>query len=242
MSFMDLFFKQENANPAPSAPAPGNPAVANPGTPAKLGDPPVKTANENGTMPGTGELPPNPLDVYKKMFDNAANPATSEPPSFALDPKVVNEVAGKMDFTAGLDQEMLTKALSGDASALLSVIKASSQNAYKTALEHTTALSDAHLKQRTEFDQKRIASGVRRQLTESELANVPNFDHPVVAAQLKSTAAAFARANPDATPQQIATAAKQYITDLASALNPSAPGSTDSTKAGEVDWDKYFNS
>lgn len=194
-------------------------------------------------MPGTSPNMENPLDSYKKMFDNANKDSELQAPSFKIDSKVLNDVSSKMDFTRGINQEVLSKATSGDVSALMDIIKTVGQNAYKASLEHNTALTDTYLNQRGEFDKKSLEKGVKSQLTSEALSNAPNYNHPVVKAELNRIASQFAAANPDSSPQEIAKAAQKYISDLQSALNPSDPSknSDGSDKPEEMDWSKYLN-
>jgi hypothetical protein len=84
-----------------------------------------------------------------------------------------------------------------------------------------------------------MKSGVRGELTTQALSDAPNFDHPVIRQELIRVAEQFAKANPDASPQEIATSAKQYMTDIASALNPKAPPKKEAD--GERDWMKYLS-
>jgi hypothetical protein len=200
-------------------------------------NPPTTTVN--GKMPGTEPGNENPLDVYKKMFENAASNTPEEAPKFAIDPKVLGDVSGKMDFTRGINQETLQKATSGDVNALMDIIKKVGQNAYRASIEHNTALTDTFINQRSDFEGKKIKSGVRQELTSSALASTPNYQHPVVKQELNRIASQFAAANPDASPQEVAQAAKKYIDDLQSALNPSTD-KKDDEKNGEMDWSKYL--
>lgn len=240
MSIMDFFKPSATTNDSPNNQNPGNPSSNDPSKDGKqnLSDSPPAT-NKEGKVPGSNETPENPLDIYSKMFENAAKNSDIQAPDFSLDPKVVNEVSSKLDFTKEVSPELMEKALGGDTKALLSVIQQTSQNAYKAALQHGTALTDTFVKQRSDYDQKTINSGVRRELTSHALSEAPNFNHPVVRQELNRVAAQFAKANPDASPQEIAKSAQQYLTDLSSALNPSAkPAQAE----GEMDWAKYLNS
>lgn len=47
-----------------------------------------------------------------------------------------------MDFTKGINGEVLQKATSGDVNALLDIIKTVGQNSYRAAIEHNTALTE----------------------------------------------------------------------------------------------------
>lgn len=231
MGIMDIF----RSSPASQAPQSQQP------TPGKedlnTSNP---TVDATGKIPGTEPLNQNPLDIYSKMFDNAANNSDIQAPTFKLDPKVLGDVSSKMDFTRGINQEILSKATNGDVSALMDIIKTVGQNAYKASLEHSTSLTDTFLTQRGEFEGKQVAKGVKNQLTSNELSNAPNYSHPVVKAELNRVAAQMSAANPDASPQEIAKAAQQYINDLSSALNPKTSSNSPSNGNGDFDWTKYL--
>ena len=237
MGIMDLFKPQ--TQPSSSAPAGGTTPPNTP--PAKdnlTQNPPA--VGPDGKMPGTDPNNQNPLDVYSKMFDNANNSSDIQAPTFKIDPKVLSDVSSKMDFTKGINGEVLQKATSGDVNALLDIIKTVGQNSYRAAIEHNTALTDTFLNTRGEFEKKSLERGVKSQLTASELSNAPNYNHPVVKAELNRIASQFAAANPDASPQEVAKAAQKYISDLQAALNPETKKG--SSEEEEMDWSKYLGS
>jgi hypothetical protein len=233
MGIMDMF-----RSPPSTSSTEGQSQQPTPGKDSLSAPNPVVDAT--GKIPGTEPLNQNPLDIYSKMFDNAANNSDIQAPTFKLDPKVLGDVSSKMDFTRGINPEVLTKATSGDVSALMDIIKTVGQNAYRTSLEHSTSLTDTFLTQRGEFEGKQVAKGVKNQLTSNELSNAPNYSHPVVKAELNRVAAQMSAANPDASPQEIAKAAQQYINDLSSALNPKASNGSPSDGNGDFDWTKYL--
>lgn len=233
MSIMDLFKPQQK--PAESTqPQQNTPPQAK----QNLSDNPPST-DASGKMPGTEPANQNPLDEYRKIFDNANNGSEIVAPDFSLDPKVLRDVSSKMDFTRGINQEVVQKATSGDVSALMDIIKQVGQNAYRASIEHNTALTDSFIKQRGEFEKKNLEQGVRQHLTQSELSNTPNYQHPVIKAELNRVASQFAAANPDASPQEVAQAAKKYLDDLHAALNPQS-GKKGEENTGEMDWSKYI--
>lgn len=229
MSIMDMF---------KSSPAPDNNSSQPPTEKSLSASPP--STDPSGKIPGSDGIQVNPLDAYKKMFDNADKSSDIQAPSFKLDPKVLGEVSKSMDFTKGIDPSLLEKALGGDAKSLMQVIQSVGQNSYSASLEHATALTETHLGQRAAFEGSRVDKGVKQQLTSNALSTATNYGHPVVKAELNRVASQYAAANPDASPQQIATAAQKYIADLNSALNPSkTPEQV--TKEGETDWTKYLS-
>lgn len=233
MGIMDMFRSSSSSSSTEGQsqqPTPGKESLSDP----------TPTVDATGKIPGTEPLNQNPLDIYSKMFDNAANNSDIQAPSFKLDPKVLGDVSSKMDFTRGINQEVLSKATNGDVSALMDIIKTVGQNAYRASLEHSTSLTDTFLTQRGEFEGKQVAKGVRNQLTSNELSNAPNYSHPVVKAELNRVAAQMSAANPDASPQEIAKAAQQYINDLSSALNPKTSSNSPNDGNGDFDWTKYL--
>lgn len=201
----------------------------------------------NGKMAGTTNEPANPMDQYSKLWENATNQQDT-PPQFQLDPKVLQDVSGKMSFTDGVPQELMQRATSGDMTALVEMMNFVGQNAYKMSLQHGSALTDRFVAARSDFDSKSLAPKVKGELTNAALSNLPNFNHPVVKQQLRDTANRLQAQNPDASPQQIADMAKQYISDLASAIGGnqnnqqgSGQNSNGSAQQNETDWDAYLS-
>lgn len=186
----------------------------------------------------------NPLDVYQKMFDNASKNSGIQAPSFSIDPTVLNDVSSKMDFTKGINPDLVQKATAGDANAMIQLIQETGRNAYRASLEHATKLTDTHLGQRSEYESQRLQKGVKQQLTSDALSSNTNFNHPVVKSELNRIARDLANSTEfaDASPQEIAKAAKKYFDDVYSAINPADPSkdSTGNIKPKEVDYVSYL--
>lgn len=232
---MNIFSTMFNTKPLDDANAP--PAAPQAGDKPLSAAPP--TADPTGKLPGD-VAPVNPLDAYKKMFDNAAKNSDIQAPSFKIDPKILGEVSNTMDFTKGVAPELMEKALAGDAKSLLAVIQSVGRNSYSASLEHATALTETHLGQRTDFESKRLDQGVKQHLTSNALSTAPNYNHPVVKNELNRVATHLSRENPDASPQEIASAAQQYIADLSAALNPPKTKAQEQAASGEMDWSQYL--
>jgi len=202
-----------------------------------------------GTLPGANPNDPaksteSPLDSYQKMFDNASKNSDIQAPNFSIDPTVLADVSSRMDFTKGINPELIQKASSGDINAMMQVIQEVGRNSYRASLEHTTKLTDTHLGQRSEYETKRLQQGVKQQLTSDALASNANYKHPVVAAELNRIAKQFQNSPEyaDATPQEIAEAAKNYLNEINSAMNPKDPkkDSAGNNKPAEIDYTKYI--
>lgn len=197
-------------------------------------------ANPKGNPANDTQQVENPLDQFKGMFDNT-NTNTERAPSFILPQDKINDVASKLNFTQSVPPELMQKAMSGDAQAMMDVMNVVGQQAYARSLEHTTTLSDNYMNSRLDFEGKSLGSKVKEHLTSAELSTkTPGFDNPVVKAQLSSTAKELARMYPDATPAEIAQKARDYITTLANSINPTNTEAAEQAKASETNWDDYF--
>jgi hypothetical protein len=205
--------------------------------------------NQGGGTPNpvtnNPETMPNPLDAYAKMWDTA-NKQTEAAPEFNLDPKVLGDVTGSMNFLDGIPQELQQRATSGDSAALMEMMNLVGRNTYKMALQHTSSLTGKFVDARSQYDSKRIPGNVRNELTQNALSSTPNYQHPVVRQQLKDVAERLQSQNPEASPQQIADMAKKYLSDLVSAINPQsgqqndANGNPAQQSQGPTDWDKWL--
>ena len=252
MGLMDRFRGNSSSNsggnntsaPQPAAPnqggQPGAQSAAPNAAPNNQQQQNNQQQNDGQNTVGTNE-PKNPMDAYAKLFDTTNQQADAPAPAFNIDPKILTEVSGKLRFTDGIDKELITKATSGDYSAMLEVMNTVGQRAYQTAISHGTSLTDKYLSARKEHDFKGIGSTVKKELVNSALNNTPNYNHPVVKAQLNMVAEAMRRENPDASPQEIAEAAQQYIQDLADAIKPEDPVKKAKAKEAEgVDWTSFL--
>lgn len=226
MSIMDFFKTPEPV--AAGIQAPVSPPV-----------PPSPPTTPDGKMPGTNQGHVNPLDAYAKVFENVNTPGDI-PPSFTIDPKVLSEVSGSLNFTNNIPADLMQKATSGDANAMVQLMNHVAQQAYQASLHHSSALTDKFVNARSSFDLKSVGSKVKGELTNTAMAAIPNYKHPAVKLQLNMIADAMSRQNPDASPQEIAKAASQYIQDLASAINPTTGNSQQSKESSGEDWSAYF--
>jgi hypothetical protein len=232
MSIMD-FFRAAPTPASTNAPAPTPaPAPTSSGTPAPNG----QTGNHNTS--GATNTPVNPLDAYSKMYDNT-NKATPEvAPTFALDNETVGKVTNSLDFTKSVPAELMTKALAGDAQALIEAMNHVGRGAYQTSLQHQSMLTDKFVGSRLDFEGKQLGSKVKSELTSSALSSAPNYQHPVVKAELNRIANMLQQQHPDATPQQIAESAQKYLMDLNGALTPQSQQQQQSKE--EFDWASYL--
>lgn len=191
-----------------------------------------------GNQNAGSNQPADPLAIYGKMFDNPSQ--TDAPPSFSIDPKVMDGVVSSQDFMQGINPETVQKAQQGDWSAIQEMIQHASRGAYRAAIEHGGVLTDKFVGSYSNYSSKKLPDVLKGHMTEQSLAaNTPNFKNPVVKKQLTEIAQRLQRQNPDATAQEIADMSRQYLTDLMEAVNPQKQEQQQAN--AETDWDKFFD-
>lgn len=242
------------AVPAPNQPA--QQAAPNQGQAAPFNQEPNNmdkgivdpNGNANSANPQQQEstTTPNPLDNYSAMLDNGtkAEDNTPKAPVFELDPTRLNEVASNLNFSDGIPQDLMQKALTGDTQSLMEVINGVARNAYTNSLNHAAALTDTHVKQSLDYQQQNLGSAVKTELTSNELSSNPAMANPLVKSQLTQIAQQMSKAYPDAPPAEIAKMSQQYLQDMAQVVvgKPEGEQTTEATKASEVtDWGAYLS-
>jgi hypothetical protein len=218
----------------PPASAPSNIVDSNNPNPAPSPIPAVKPPENTST-----NVQPNPLDKYAELFNNASKANPTKAPEFTVDGKVVNEVAGTLDFMTGLPPEVLEKAKTGDAASLFEAIQHAGRQAYVHAIQHNSMLTGKFVDQRSSYDLNQVGTRVRSELTHNALNNGDIPLHPLQRAELKRIAEQLQAAHPDAPAADIAQQARTYLNDLAASF---AGPTNDNKKAsdGPTDWDEYF--
>lgn len=206
---------------------------------------PINSPSQGGNVEGTNK-PVDPVEFYNKMWSNNPNQQGEAPPKLAIDPKTLDQVSSQLDFMQGAPQELVQKATNGDVQALMALMNHVSKNAYRTSMQHQSAVTDAFVGQREEFFGKRIPGVIKDELTMNNLAGGANKAPAFVKQQLADIAKKIQAANPDASPEEVAQAARQYVADLSKAVNgdPVNQGGQQGQQRQqqETDWDAYFDS
>ena len=200
-------------------------------------NPDIKPEQQNGT----NQLPPNPLDVYAKLWETTNQGPQDTPPEFRIDPKVLGEVSSSMDFTKDIPPELMQQATNGDMNSLIQLMNHVGRAAYSASLNHGATLTDKFVGARSQYDLKSVGSKVKQEMVTSSFTDIPNSSHPVVKTELKRIATAMQQQHPDAHPAEIVQKTKEYWTLIQQATNPNAGGQgQQQQQPAETDWDKFF--
>lgn len=183
----------------------------------------------------------DPFDRFGKMFDNSQKPEVA--PGFAIDDKMLDDVASKQDPFAGIDADLLARADAGDSKAAREVMTMAMRNMYKTTVKHNGILGEKFVGAREEFQGKSFGKKVKSELTANSMADHPAMKSPVVKKQMNEAAQRFADAHPDMSPQEIKDMTVDYFKQLGALFNPQADGGAGGKSEPEdADFDQWFGS
>lgn len=224
--------QQQAPQSAPNAPSTsGGQASTNP------------PAGQQQNPPGNQQQqqPQNPLDSFMSLWDNTKQQQQEAPPSFNLNPEEVKKISSSMRFTDGISQEQFQQAMNGDQQAFFAMMDHVGRQAYSTALQHGGALTDRFVGARSEYENKKVPSQVKKELVSANLQSAVNVQHPVIRKELTRIAEAMHSQNPDASPAEIAQAAVDYFSQISQAMTGQQQQEQQSKGDQPVDWDKFFD-
>lgn len=236
---MDMIFGsgRNQQQPNPNNVNPGNPAqpygtaapgsaqndVNNPSNPnaAKTGQ------DQNGNLP-TGQQGPkgdeSPLaefaDLWDTPKDKDGNPVVKkDEPVVAFDETKFNEILGKVDFTKGIDQELMQKALGGDQSSLLQIMNQVGKSSLGMSTKLTRNLVESAVTKQVEQLRTEMGEQFRSHSTRNSLSeDNPALNHPAMKPLVSSLESQIRAKYPEATPQELTAHAKRALVGMAEAI------------------------
>lgn len=226
----------------------GNPTPAQPATPGNTPAQPAATAVDDvaGTAPNPAPNAPaqehqTPLDKYKDIWETVPNAAGDEP-SFELDATKVSEAMANADFSKAINQETLSKIVSGGEDAAMAFAEAMNAVTRQAMTQSTLVankLIETRLEQYNKKQEAAIPGLVKRQAAQD--AN-PIFKNPAAKPMISALQNQLAAKNPDASAAELVDMTNNFLTALYESMNPDA-----ASKAGQSgseppmeDWDKFL--
>lgn len=256
MGYLDTIKSAVGFKPsAPQASAPsneGNPngnmrfqkPASNPGNATNIDSAgnPITDNQEDPNAPGNqsadGNQNEDRFTKFSKMWDNPTNPEKA--PTFSLDPAQLDTIVKAQNFRQGISPELMERATTGDAKAMIEMMDIVAQNAYRTSLEHGSKLTDGFVTARETHNAKGFGSKVKGELTNSGLSSIKGSKNPVVQKQLRTTAESLQRTHPDASPEEIVQMTLEYFQELSTAINGDTPQDNQSQAPKATNWDDWF--
>lgn len=152
--------------------------------------------------------------IWEQPDGKQVDPGKFSRPKY--DSNKLREGVGKMSFTQGLDQAQVAKALGGDVQSFMDILEAVQRNTFMTSFQASETYNGQLLDNYDKTVDARIPREIGRQETQNLVRNsFKGLDNPAVAPMLQDITAKFQQAYPDASPQQIAEAAKNYLLEAA---------------------------
>jgi hypothetical protein len=196
---------------APSATGP-QPTNGNPGTPATVILDPNVPASQLDKFVGLWQTPTTEDGKPKPI---AANPLSQ--PIFNFDAAKVTESAGKMNFAAGLDPELVSKALGGDSAAFTDALNQVVRNAVVGMTLSNGQLINSAMLTNNERMQQALPTQIKSVQLLSPSDN-PVFSHPAAQPLVQSLKQmAFAK-DPSADPAEINQQISDYLNSFAAEI------------------------
>lgn len=159
----------------------------------------------------------DPSKIWEAPEAGKVNPGKFSRPK--LDAAKLREGVGKMQFTQGLDPQLVAKALGGDTESFMSVLDSVARNSFMTNFQASDAYHGQMLDSYDRTVDARIPQEIGRRETQQLMEqSFQGLDNPEVAPMLKDITEKFQRTYPDASPAQIAEAAKKYLLNAANLI------------------------
>ena len=223
----------------------GNPTVPNSGT--------VVSDGSVAAIPAGATGDKSPLSEFAKLWETKDNSPKSFVPNINVDPAKITEATKNIDFSKAIAPELMTKALAGDANALMQVINSTAQASVAQSIGATaeivkTALTQQADKFNTEFGPEMLR---RADISRTLQTDNPLYNNPAIAPVLKDIEQQMAAAYPNASAGEVAANARRYFTDMAEQLvvangnqivkpGQGVNGKPTQTARKEEDWGKFF--
>jgi len=220
----------------PTAQGNGNPAANNSDT-----GQPAAAGKESSPLDKLQAFWQNTVDADGKPVAQAADPTAQT--IYNFDPTKVSASAKTLDFTAGIDPALATKALQGDAAALMDLVNGAIQNSFAAMTLQTGKLINDGVSINNTRVKEVLPKHIRAVQVDQATATNPVLSHPAMQplfATLKSYAASK---NPNASPTEITQQVEGLLSGMAEAMQAASPAAQAAAKtaaAGESDWTKFI--
>jgi hypothetical protein len=223
------------------APPPHQPmSQPNPGANPDAVPPPGSAQNQPGE-------PANPLDNFSKIWETPTPEANTDPfatPLLNSDPAQIREAAGKMNFTQGISQEQVSKALGGDVGAFMQVLNKVVQNS--TAVQ--AQLSTATVERAIGANNGRVFQALPSKVRDVQLAGLtpenPVLQHPAAQPMLHMMRGQIAANNPGMSAADVNKQAEQFLGAFATQFQAPAQQAAQQAQASRdpenYDWSNFL--
>lgn len=199
----------------------------------------------------------NPLDQFTSFFQsqqnnggqdstqNGGQPAKPNYDGFIApwDTNTVSQRAQQLDFTRGMNPEIIQKALGGDPQAFMEAMNHVARQAFIGSTQAAHGFADRATKTGLErfsgsLDDRFREYGVRNQTVGTN----PIYDHPAVKPMVDALKFQIASSDPKLSPEQVAKKVDEYFNTMGNSFTTQSQQSQSATtQSKEPDWLAQFN-
>ena len=213
----------------------------------------ANTGTAQQAAAGTAAQSGSPLDNYLAIWQNASTGQDQKQQVNQLQADVVplgaeqlqalQQKVSTVNFLGGVNPEVITAALGGDANAFSSVINSAVQQALLQSVRLNGAMINGGFRSRTAAIMDAVPQHVQQALTISQIRqDNPIFNNPAARGILGALESNLAANHPDMTPQQASQVAQRFLQDFASELGGKQPEAQTGNiqSGGSIDWSSAF--
>lgn len=243
--FGDAFAKLFPSPNQPQAAAPAPAQVSN----NPQNNSPTPAPHSSGQTAPNGVVPAENADnKYKDIWTPPKPEETKDAPAgVAVDPKLILDAAGKVDFSKVVDQETLAKISAGGEDAVAALVTALNKTAQQTYGQSVVA-ANRMVAEAVNLAEARFASQVpalvkRQNAADSLFSENAAFKDPMVQPVVAAIQTQLAEKFPKATAQELNQMAKEVMVRTADIFKPTV--NPTQTEAGQramkdEDWETWF--
>lgn len=208
-------------------------------------------SNQNPPQGTSSQQEVSGIDKFRDLWENKPtegapqefNPETM----FNMDPEKMKQAVSGMDFSRGISQEQMAAVAQGGEGAVKAMMEMMNEMNRQSVL-HSTQIAAKLVQQGIgqgmgHLDGKITKSIRQNQISQTMRENNPALNNPAIAPMLQAMETQFAQKHPQASPQEIAQMAREYVTEMANVMNgPQRQAQEQARNSKEMDWDAFMQS
>lgn len=193
----------------------------------------------NSHLDGMAGVWQTPKDAEGKPIAAPADPLAQQIYSFK--PEDVSKAADRLDFTSGINPELLAKAAGGDVDALREALNATVRAGFVGTTVNTGRLINDGFQKHGQAIDAALPSRIRNHQVASMKTDDPILSHPAVQPMYQSLRAIIATNNPNLGAEEANKMAEDWVRGLGQAVSMSTDSGTGGPKKveKEMDWLKF---
>lgn len=153
----------------------------------------------------------------------------------------INKAVGGTNFVQSVDPEKMKAALSGDANAFMEVLNSAVAAGVSTALQGSRGMIEHGVKTGTDRFSSSLDSRFRNYQLRNHNSKNAALQHPIGKAMLESVSRQIASANPNMSPDQVASQAEAMFEEFFKMGSPQQSSDANNSQPKGTDWSTFLD-